>query len=414
VRILQVNKYHTVRGGADRVYFETIRLLSEHGHQVVPFSMADQANEPTPYERYFVKNLDWATVRGASWSKRLGTVVRSLYDINARRQLATLLHEFCPDVAHLHNLHYQLSPAILHTLHRFGVPVVMTLHDFRLSCPNGYHYNQVMSICEACRGHRYWNAVRYRCLKDSRAGSALAAAAVTLHTILRLWRLVDVFITPSMFLRQKMLDSGVMSPERIVHAFYFVEPARYIPADNLGSYVLLFCYLVPQKGVMTLLRALTRFPNLPVRVAGEGPAETEMRTFIQEQGLSQVEMVGFVRGEALHDLVRGGTLTIVPSEWYENSPMTIYESYAVGRPVLASRIGGIPELVEEGETGSLFQPGDVGDLADKLQQMLSQGDRLVEWGKRGRQKLERELGPERYYQQLMAVYHQAVARHAHD
>lgn len=414
MRILQVNKYHTVRGGADRVYFETIRLLSERGHQVVPFSMADQTNELTPYERYFVKNLDWAAVRSASWPERLGTVVRSLYDINARRQLASLLHGFRPDVVHLHNLHYQLSPAILHTLHRFGLPVVMTLHDFRLSCPNGYHYNKTMGICEACRGHHYWNAVKYRCLKDSRAGSALAAAAVTLHMILRLWRLVDVFIAPSVFLRQKMLDSGVVSPERIVHAFYFVEPAHYVPADNPGSYVLLFCYLVPQKGIMTLLRALTRFPNLPVRVAGEGPAETEMRTFIQEQGLSQVEMVGFVRGEALHDLIRGGMLTIVPSEWYENSPMTVYESYAVGRPVLASRIGGIPELVEEGETGLLFQPGDVDDLADKLQQMISQRDRLFEWGKRGRQKLERELGPERYYQQLMAVYRQAMARHAHD
>ncbi|MCP5328979.1 MAG: glycosyltransferase family 4 protein [Steroidobacteraceae bacterium] len=359
--VLSVNNYYYFRGGAETVFLEQNRLLEEAGWRVVPFAMRHPKNLPTPWSDNFVDEIEF----GGSYSlgQKLVRVPKVIYSFEARRRIGRLLDAHRPALCHAHNIYHHISPSILGLLRRRGVPTVMTLHDLKIACP-AYNMLSGDGICERCRGGRIHNVVRQRCIKGSVALSGIAYAEAMLHRWLGSYtRDVDRFIVPSRFYIDKFVEWGY-SPERFRHVPNFVDADQFTPNYEPGGGFVYFGRLSREKGVPTLVRAAAR-AGVSLRLVGTGPQEAELKELARELGAS-VEFMGYQTGQALHRIVGEARAVVLPSEWYENAPMSILEAYALGTPVIGAAIGGIPELVRPGVTGDLFPSGDVDQLAGVL------------------------------------------------
>ncbi len=408
MQVLLANKFFFEKGGAEKSLFETARLLQAHGHQTRFFSMQHPRNLPCDDARHFVSQVDYEDPRLAM---RLKSAARMLYSFEAARRLEGLLEEARIDVAHLNNIYHQLSPSILRTLHRRGIPMVMSLRDYKVVC-GSYQMLSDGRPCEACAGGRHLQAALKRCVKDSLAASVLTTVEMTLHhRVLGLYGLVDVFVSPSAFLRDKVRQMGFAG--RVVHLPNFVTGLERV-RPQYGSTqprLVFFGRLGREKGLATLLRAVQGLP-VQLEVIGEGPLLEPLQAQARREGLAHVSFSGYLSGEALDRRVAAATAVVVPSEWYENNPRAVIEAFALGKPVIGARIGGIPELVRHGDTGLLFTPGDVQDLRAQVDALLSHPARAQEMGRRGRHLVETELSPERHLAGLMQVYAEAMGGRA--
>lgn len=405
MRVLQINKFHYVKGGAERYYLDISEALRHRGHQVNHLAMAHPSNLPaTPGDR-FVEEVDYRGGLGPVAKVRHG--LRAIWNREAERAVLDLARAKKPTVAHLHNIYHQLSPSVIAALRTAGVPVVQTLHDYKLVCP-AYLLMTEGRICERCKGGRYLEAVRHRCLLDSTGASLIGAAEAFLHEGLGTYRKVDRFLCPSRFMLEKVAEFGV-ARESLVHLPYFVAIERYRPALDPASEPLRCVYvgrLSREKGIATLIEAMGRLPQgrLKLRVLGEGPLRGELEARAETAAPGRVEFLGYRSGDALHQAIRDAAFAVVPSEWYENLPYAILEPFALGRPVVGAKIGGIPELVIDGETGRLHRSGDAASLADALLWMTGPEADLPRMGRTARTKIEREHGIEAHLDRLLAIY----------
>jgi glycosyltransferase involved in cell wall biosynthesis len=400
MRVLLINKFHYPKGGAERAYFDTARILAEKGESVAFFSMAHPENLDTEWARYFVSNVDYLDEHQGLGSK-IQAAARILWNFEAARNLDRLIDEFRPDVAHLHNTYHQLSPSLLWTLRRRGVPIVMTLHDYKLVSPN-YSLSVRGRIWEHASG---WRCIIDRCVKDSYAKSAVCAVEQWFHRALGSFRNVAAFIAPSRFLIDKM------------HALGFPYPIEHVPQPLLpfppepqvyggGEYLLFLGRLSTEKGVELLLDAMAQCPNEHLVIAGTGPAEAMLREKQQTLNLSNVSFLGHQTGAAWEEAIARAQAIIIPSIWYENMPYVMLEALSRGKPVIASRLGGMPERVFDGRNGFLFDPAVPGDLVRVLAE-FRRSDRGA-LGRNARESVD-DLVPEKYYQHLLAVYNRARA-----
>ncbi len=405
--IVQANKFHFVKGGAERYYLDVSRRLRSRGHTVIPFAMRHARNEPSEYERYFVSEVDYHGPLGGLG--KLRAAARSVYSRETVRRIEALVARERPQVAHLHNIYHQISPALVRALDRLGVPMVQTLHDYKIVCP-GYLFMARGQICECCRGGRYYHAIGNRCLLDSRAASLAGAVEAYLHRWLHTYEKVRFFLCPSRFLLEKIAEYGV-AREKLVHFPYFLPLEEYRPSYEPSDYFIYLGRLSREKGVPTLLAALRQRTGtrLTCRILGEGPLEEELRRRAAGWGLDRVEFSGYLTGEPLQAAIRGAAFTVVPSEWYENLPFAVLESFALGTPVVGSRAGGIPEMVLDEETGLTFPMGDSRALAEALDRMEARPERAVEMGRAARQLIEARYAPEPHMERLEALYARAVA-----
>jgi glycosyltransferase involved in cell wall biosynthesis len=408
VRVLQANKFYYNRGGAEAVCLREAALLGARGHDVIPFSMHDARNAATPYERYFVSNVDLRETEGGLPGKAMAAL-RVLYSREAERKIERLIADTGPDVAHLHNIYHQLSPSILRPLRRRGVPVVMTLHDYKLICPAYTLYTEG-APCERCRGGRYYNAVLHRCVKDSRAKSALCAAEAYLHHFLRFDRdFVKFFIAPSEFLAAKMIEFGT-DPRRVVHIPNFVEAGAAPASGEPGPYFLYAGRVERVKGLGTLLRAVKESEiarGFELRIAGDGEARREYEAWCGVNGLSNVRFLGHLSQEALKLELEAARFVVVPSEWHENAPLSVLEAAAHGKALVASDMGGLPEMVRDGETGVVFRAGSVEGLRAAVEGLLANPDRAREMGRNARALVMEKNSPDTHYRQLIELYERA-------
>jgi glycosyltransferase involved in cell wall biosynthesis len=406
LKVLAVNKYHYLKGGAERYYFELSRMLEERGHEVVSFSMEGDQNEPSEHADLFVSpaRFDERSTIG----DRIRAAARVVYSVEARRKIEALIDRVRPDVAHLHNIAHQLSPSILYGLKARGVPVVQTLHDYKLVCPNFQMFVDG-AVCERCRGGRYYRAVAHRCMHGSRARSLTVCAEAYVHAALGTYRrLVGLFVSPSRSLRDRMVAHGVAAP-RIVHVPHAISLEGYEPAYDAGEYAAYVGRLASGKGVETVLSAAARLRGVRFRIAGEGPLGEALRARAADMGLDNVEFLGYVTGDELCAAFSGALCVIVPSECLENSPITVFESFAYGKPVIGASIGGIPELVVEGETGLLFRPGDAAGLAEKVEQLAADRRRAGRMGRAGRARLEHDHSPRLHCDRILDVYERVIS-----
>jgi len=405
LRVLAVNKYHYLKGGAERYYFELSRMLEDRGHEVVPFSMEDPENEPSAYSEHFVSPSGFDKLRG--FRDRIRAAARVVYSLEARRKIEALAERTSPDVAHLHNIAHQLSPSILYGLEARGVPVVQTLHDYKLVCPN-YQMFVDGAVCERCLGGRYYRAVVHRCMHESVAQSLNVCAEAYVHAVLGTYRrLVDLFVAPSRSLRDRMIAHGV-EPSRIVHVPHAISLEGYEPAYDSGDHAAYIGRLATGKGADVVLRAAARARGVRFVIAGTGPLGDELEARAAHMGLDNVEFLGYVTGERLRSAFSDALCVIMPSECYENSPMTVFESFAFGKPVVGASIGGIPELVVDGETGLLFEPGDGVGLAERVTELAADRRRAGEMGRAARAKLERDHSPELHCDRILEIYERVI------
>lgn len=405
MNILVANKFYFVKGGAERYFFELTKILERHGHSVFPFSMKHERNVASDCSDLFVSNERFDA--GGGPGSRARAAARVLYSREARNRIEALVERASPDVAHLHNIAHQLSPSILYGLRAKGVPVVQTLHDYKLVCPNYQMFVDGLP-CERCGTWRYYNAVVHRCMRDSLTESALVCAEAYAHRLLGTYRrCVDLFIAPSRWLRGRMIAHGV-DASRIVHMPYAIEVGDYEPRFESDGSIVYFGRLSIGKGLETLVAAMELLPDVRLRIVGDGPIAADLRRDVERRRLANVEFLGHRTGADLKGVVSGALAVVVPSECYENSPLVVYEASALGKAVVGSKMGGIPELVVEGETGLLFEPRNSDDLARRVAELAADPARAVAMGRAARDRTEREYGPGRHYESVMEVYERVI------
>jgi glycosyltransferase involved in cell wall biosynthesis len=397
-RVLLAHKFFFDFGGIERHLFDLRDLLAQKGHTVVDFAMADPRNAPSPYAGDFVSHVDFQAP-GRSALRAFG---RMVYSFEARRRIARLADRTRPDVAHLLSFYHQLSPSILHPLRRRRIPIVHKLADYKAVCPV-YTLMSHGTPCERCAHGRVWHVAMRRC-RDGRLAPSLALAVESMfhHWVLRSYGMVDLFLTPSRFMRDKVIAMGLAGKVRVLPNFVVLDrwQSAPLPVEPVIAYA---GRLVPEKGLRLLVSALKGLP-VRLKILGEGPERSFLEEAIRARIVDNVEIVGHLDGPRLRAELRQCTALVLPAIWYENNPHAVLEAYALGRPVVATDIGGLPEMVRHGETGFLVPPGDVGRLREAIR--LIAGDRALaeQMGKRARQLVEASHSPEVFYASLAEAY----------
>lgn len=398
--LLSINNYHYYRGGAETVFLEHNRMFADAGWRVVPFAMRHPRNLPSPWERFFVDEIEFGS--DYSLADKLRRVPKVIYSLEARRRLDALIAEVRPAIAHAHNIYHHISPSILGLLKSRGVPTVMTLHDLKIACP-AYNMLAADGICERCRGGRIHNVLVQRCIKGSAALSGVVLLETVLHRLLGSYRRdVSRFVVPSRFYIDKFVDWGYPR-SMFTHVPNFVDVGSFAPRPQPGRAFVYFGRLSPEKGIATLVRA-AGLARVSLVLIGTGPQLESLQRLAQEVG-ADVTFAGYQTGDALRALVADARAVVLPSEWYENAPMSVLEAYALGKPVIGARIGGIPELVRERATGFTFESGNAADLARVLTSMADLEDAAVAaLGRAGRTWVEQDFTAPMYLARMMSVY----------
>lgn len=405
-RLLSVNNYHYRRGGSDVVYLEHAALMEELGWENAFFSMHHPHNFPTKWSEHFVRELEYGHSYG--FLEKAAMAGKIVYSLEAKRKITSLVREFKPDVAHLHCIYHHLSPSIVPTLRQLGVPVVMTSHDLKIACP-AYKMLNGEGICERCKGGNVLNVLRHRCIKGSAAASGIVALESLVQQAFQLYRgNISKIIAPSRFYIEKFVEWG-WPREQFAYIPNYVDASRFSPRFDAGPYFLYFGRLAPEKGVGTLLRA-ARKAGVSLKIAGTGPEEANLKALHEELG-GDVSFLGYKSGAELHELVREARAVVLPSEWYENAPMSVLESYALGKPVIGADIGGIPEMIVKGETGWVFESKSVEDLAQVLRQVSDlEAGKVSSVGRAGRSYVERAFNRAGYVDSVQSLYSRLMAR----
>ena len=406
MNILFLNNFYYLRGGSEKVLFEEMRLLREAGHRVAIYARGHELNEPAEFAEFFPPPMD--TERVSLNLKAVQSVRELIYSNAARSGLKAVIERFVPDIAHAHNIYGRLSLSVLDELKSAGVPVVMTLHDLKLVCPSYLMLNDG-KVCELCRGKKFYHAALTRCHKGSFPASFVYALESWINHALGKYNAVSRFITPSRFLRDKCVEYG-LNTGQITLIPNFIE-AQSIPCSNtMGDYFLFLGRLSKEKGVKTLLNAYKGLSaKIALTIVGDGPERPMLEKMAADQALN-VRFTGYLSGMALQEALSNARAVIMPSECYENAPLSLLEAFAYAKPVIGARIGGIPEMVDEGVNGYLFEAGNVAALAETLAKFLAlSGAEITSMGQAARAKIEREYTAERHVAMLLDLYRTHVS-----
>ncbi|MQW90469.1 glycosyltransferase [Sinorhizobium saheli] len=399
-RLLAINNYFYRRGGAEAVFFDHMSMFGETGWDVVPFAMRHDMNEPSPWSDYFVSEIEYGRRTGPL--RKFQQAASVIYSVEAQRNIGRLIERARPSIAHAHNVYHHLSPAIFSTLKSAGIPVAMTVHDLKLACPS-YKMLRDGRVCEDCRGGKVYNVLRHRCIKGSVPLSAVVLVETMLHRLLGLYRgKVDRLVVPSRFYLEKLAEWG-WPRDKMVNIPNFVDVTAFRSDWQEGDYFVFAGRLAPEKGLATLIRAAALSKQRLI-LAGTGPEERPLRELAA--GLrADVTFAGYLSGESLHRLIGESRALVLPSEWYENAPISVLETYALQRPVIGAAIGGIPEMVREGETGMLARSGAVEELASALGAMaaLTPAAR-ARMGAAGRAWIASEFSAAAYRERTLDLY----------
>ena len=369
MKILMINKFLHPNGGSETYIFRLGDSLTARGHEVQYFGMEHEGRCVGNRVNAYTSDMDF---HGGSKLAKLTYPIKTIYSSEARRKLRLVLADFQPDVCHLNNFNYQLTPSILLEIAKWkkeGHPcrVVYTAHDLQLVCPNHMCNNpNTGENCEKCLGGHFENCALGRCIHGSLAKSAIGTLEAMLWNGCGVYKNIDVMICCSEFLKRKM-DSNPLFAGKTLALHNFVDKAEKQETEK-QNYVLYFGRFSREKGIDTLIQVCKELPEIPFAFAGTGPLEEELA------GVPNIQNVGFQRGQDLETLIRQARFSLCPSEVYENCPFSVMESQLYGTPVLGADIGGIPELIEEGKTGELFESGNAAQLKEKIKMLWENRD----------------------------------------
>jgi glycosyltransferase involved in cell wall biosynthesis len=403
MKILYCNKYNFAFSGTEAYIFSAIEMMRSRGHETALFSMADPRGTPTPFDRHFVRHKSFKASAGLATRGKLA--LEAIYSSEARRKIRRLIREFRPDIAHVRNIYHHLSPSILWELKAQGIPVVYHVNDFKLLCPS---YNMVArsgEACERCKGGKFHEIISQGCYSGGPAAAGVLAFEAYVHRWLRTYaRCVDLVLAPSQFVKQKFIEDGWEAKRIQVLPHFQVVPDGVQAHPGGGGTILYFGRLSREKGIADLLATIARFPHLQLVIAGDGPLRPELQTFAETSGLGNVRFAGHVSGHSLEKLIDDSQFTVFPSHAYETFGKSILESYAHGRPVIASDLGSRRELVHEGETGVLYSTGNVDQLSAAIKFLSEKPDLASRMGKSGRRLVLEKYSPDDHFRALDLLY----------
>jgi glycosyltransferase involved in cell wall biosynthesis len=421
MRVLQVNKFFYEKGGTERYFFSVSRALERRGHTVVHFSMRHPDNLASPYSDYFVSSREYSN-RGGKFND-ISDGLSFIRSREAARNIARLVGKTRPDVAHLHNIYHQITPSILPVLRGAGIPVVMTLHDHKLICPN-YSLFDGRTYCYRCRGGRFHRAAATRCNEGSFARSLLLSIEAYWQKFTRVYDGVGVFVAPSRYMRGMFLAEGY-SPDRVVYIPPFVGADESTPKvgpagptrQGKGAecavepppdrFILYFGRLGAEKGLFSLLDAVSGLGDVPLVVCGDGPLRRSLEARAAKTVPGRIRFMGHLGMSGVDAVVRRASAVVLPSIAAENAPYTVLEAMAAGVPVIVSNVGGLPELAEAGG-GLVFTAGSAGELAERIREVWENPTLASEMGAKGRRFVSEELREDRHIARLENVYRKAV------
>ena len=403
MKILLINNYFYRRGGVETILFDQIELLKKNGHDVAMFTMHHKKNIRSDYEKYFAPEYEYTNV---SLPEKFSAGIKLIYSYKTRQCLSKLLRDFKPDVIHCHNIYGRLTTSVIDAAREKMIPVVMTLHDYKLICPS-YLMSLKGSGCEKCKDGRFYFCLLNKCHKEKFIPSLIYTIETYFNVIFKKYAWVKFFICPSRFLLQKHCKVETLG-EKLVHISNSVDIKKYNPDFTKGEYILFVGRISKEKGVLTLIKAMKGL-SIPLKIAGEGPMSEEYKKYVRKRNIHNVHFEGYKSGVELIDLYKKAAFLVVPSEWYEVFGLIILEAFACGKPVIAAETGGIPELVLDRETGLLFKPGDHLGLREKIDYLLLNPSLIAKMGGKARQKAEEEYTAELHYRKLMDVYEKATA-----
>lgn len=395
MRILFVNKFFYLRGGSEQVFFQERNFMKNSGHSVVDFSMHDEKNIPSKYSQHFVPYIDFK--QPGNLTNKIRKAFKFIHSPRAVSEISEIICRYRPQIAHLHNFYHQLTPSIIPILKSAGIKIVLTLHDAKLVCP-AYLMLSHGKICSACKKGNFYKVITTRC-QDSLFNGLLLCAEAYWHKWKGSYDQVDHFISPSRFYAE--LVSRFRVPYcRISVIPNGVDTNRLVPTYKDEDYILYFGRLSNEKGVQTLLEAHSQLKNgMPLKIVGTGPLEEEMKLRFKNG-----EFLGYKSGEELISLINSASLIVVPSEWYENCSMFVVEAMALGKPVIGANIGGIPEQIEDGKSGYLFEMGNTAELAGKMEKLIAEPNLRKKMGKFARALVEEKYSLERHFERLTNLY----------
>jgi glycosyltransferase involved in cell wall biosynthesis len=391
VKILVVHNPYQQLGGEDIVFQQECRVLRRGGHQVLTYCRSNDE------------------IKSMGLLQKISLAPRTIWASDSKQQLATLLAREKPDLVHVHNTFVMISPAAFSACYEAGIPVVHTLHNYRLMCSAGTFYRQG-HVCEECMQGSLFNGIRHGCYHDSAAMSAVVASMIAVHRRLNTWtHPLHYYIALSQFARNKFIEAG-MPTERIFVKPNFVDPdpGAYEEKENYAVFV---GRLSPEKRVSTLLNAWEACKSrFPLKILGGGPLLPELQEVAREKKLDGVEFLGHMPRNQAVATIRKSRFLIFSSEWYENFPVTIVEAFASATPVICSRLGAMQEIVTDGRTGLHFEPGNAKDLAEKMDWAWTNPDQTRVMGRAARADYESRYACDKNYAQLIAIYNQVLKR----
>ena len=401
MKILLVNKFHWLKGGSEKYYFELGQLLKEHGNEVAYFSMKNEKNISTGDKEYFVEEIDL----------NIGSKLKAIdviYSKNNYKKMIEAIEEFKPDIIHVNNFQRQLSASIIKAANDKNIPVVFTAHDVQAICPAITMLDNDKNICELCMKGKYVNCIKKSCNKGSIAKSIIGALEGYYYRTNKIYLdKINYIITPSEFYKNKFIEDGV-NPDKIETIHNFIIASDYDVETKVGDYALYFGRLSKEKGIFNLIEAFSKYKHGKLYIAGEGPEKTNIENFIKDNNLSKkVKLLGFLSKEQITEKIRKARFIVVPSIWYENCPYSVMETLAIGKPVIGADIAGIPELVINNKNGLTYKYDSVDELAEKMKELFIDDKKIVKFSKQAKE-LSKLYDKELYYKKIIKIYNNVI------
>lgn len=399
MRILLVNKFHYLRGGSEKYYFELAKLLKDHGHTVAFFSMKNENNIKTGDREYFVDEIDMNT--GSKFE-----ALNVIYSKKNKALMEKALEEFKPDIVHINNFQRQLSASIIDAVKEKNIPLIMTAHDLNSICPASIMlYNG--EVCEDCITKGYTSCIKKKCIKNSMLKSVLGYIEKKYYDLHKMFCKVDCIISPSEFNKNQLLKGKLKCNDiTVIHNFVNeTEKTDY----TLGDCAFYFGRLSREKGILNLVEAINNIPGARLIIAGDGPERENIQAYIKEHKLeNRITLLGYLNQNDIRENIRKCRFVTVPSIWYENCPYSILETMEIGKPIIGSKIGGIPELIQDGINGFTYEHNDVTKLTNILMKLFGNDETVKQFSKNSKQIFIQNYSAEAYYNKLMTVYNKYI------
>ena len=398
MRILMVNKFHYLKGGSEKYYFDLAKLLRENGHDVAFFSMKNEKNMTTGNKEYFVEEIDLN-------SNNKLKALEVIYSKNNKKKMEEALDDFKPDIVHLNNFQRQLSASIIKPINKRNIPIVFTAHDVQAICPAITMLDSNKNICEDCMKGKYVNCIKKKCVKNSGLKSILGAIEGKYYRLKNIYKKkIDYIITPSEFYKTKLIEDGIKE-DKIKALHNFIDISEYDVETQDNGYALYFGRLSKEKGILNLINAFSKVEKGNLYIAGEGEEKDTIKKLIDENKLNdRVKLLGFLNSEEMKEYVRKCKFVVVPSIWYENCTYSIIETLAIGKPIIGSDIAGIPELVQSNINGFTYKYNDIDELTKRMKELFENDSLVKKFSKKSKEICKELYSKEFYYNEIIKIY----------